>query len=52
MLLDAPHRSIRSSDRRFKQLKARYIAYRKQFGRKPIYYRNRDRWSELPREFR
>ena len=52
MLLDWPHRPIRTSDRRFKQMKARYVAYRKQFGRKPVYYRNRHRWSELPREFR
>jgi hypothetical protein len=51
MLLEWPHRPIRSSNRRFKQLRERYIAYRKQFGRKPLYYRNMDRWSELPREF-
>ena len=51
MLLDTPHRTIRSSDSRFKQLKARYIAYRKQFGRKPLYYRNMHRWSDIPREF-
>jgi hypothetical protein len=52
MLLQTPHRPIRSSDRRFEQLRERYIAYRKQFGRKPIYYRNMHRWSELPAEFK
>jgi hypothetical protein len=51
MLLETPHRAIRSSDRRFKQLRDRYVAYRKQFGRKPLYYRNMHRWSEIPREF-
>jgi hypothetical protein len=51
MLLDTPHRTIRSSDRRFKQLKERYVTYRKQFGRKPLYYRNMHRWTEVPREF-
>jgi hypothetical protein len=52
MLLEWPHRRIKSSDRRFRQLWERYVAYRKEYGRKPIYYRNVDRWSELPREFK
>ena len=52
MLLEWPHRRIRSSDRRFRRLRERYVAYRQEHGRKPIYYRNMDRWSELPPEFR
>jgi hypothetical protein len=52
MLLDFPHRSIRSSDRRFRMLRAWYRAYREQYGRKPTDYRGREHWSELPREFR
>lgn len=51
MLLDCPHRRIESSDRRVNALRARYRAYRKQFGRKPIYYKGRERWTELPAEF-
>ena len=51
MLLNVPHRPIRSSDRRFKQLRERYIAYRKEFGKKPLYYRDRHKWSQLPTEF-
>ena len=52
MLLETPHRAIRSSDRRFERLRKRYITFRAQFsGRKPLFYRGRDRWSELPREF-
>jgi hypothetical protein len=51
MLLDYPHRRITSSDRRVDALRARYRAFRARFGRKPIYYKRRDRWTELPREF-
>ena len=52
MLLEHPHRPIRSSDARFKMLRARYRAYRAaNGGRKPLYYRGRERWSELPPEF-
>ena len=51
MLLQTPHRALPSSDRRFTRLREQYVAYRKQFGRKPLYYRDMDRWSELPREF-
>ena len=50
VLLDLPHRPIRSSDRRIDALRARYRAYRAAHGRKPVeYYRNRDRWSKLPK---
>jgi hypothetical protein len=53
LLLDHPHRSIRSSDRRIGRLRARYRAFRDQFpGRKPMYYTGMDKWSELPGEFR
>jgi hypothetical protein len=50
-LLDFPHRRIRSSDRRFKELRAWYRAYREEHGRKPLDYRGRERWSALPPEF-
>jgi hypothetical protein len=52
MLLDYPHTAIRTSDARFRMLRAKYRAYRAEHGgRKPIYYQGRDRWSELPPEF-
>jgi hypothetical protein len=52
MLLDFPHRPIRTSDARFRRLRARYRAYRAEHGgRKPIYYERRDRWTEIPEEF-
>lgn len=49
MLLDYPHRSIASSDRRVDALRSRYGAYREQYGRKPLFYRRRDRWTKLPK---
>jgi hypothetical protein len=52
VLLDYPHRSIRSSDERIDRLRARYVEYMRQSGnRKPVYYRRRDRWTPIPREF-
>ena len=51
MLLDYPHRRITSSNRRVNVLRARYRAYRKQFGHKPIYYKRMERWTALPEEW-
>lgn len=52
VLLDLPHRPIRSSDRRVDALRRRYRRFRGQYGRKPFeYYRGREKWTELPREF-
>jgi hypothetical protein len=51
MLLDYPHRNIRSSDARVERLRNRYKAFRERFGRKPVYYRGRARWMPLPDEF-
>jgi hypothetical protein len=50
VLLDAPHRPIRSSDARIEALRRRYVAFRQAHaGRKPLYYRNRDRWTPIPK---
>jgi hypothetical protein len=50
VLLDAPHRDIRSSDTRIDALRRKYVAFRKAHpGIKPLFYRNRDRWTPLPR---
>jgi hypothetical protein len=52
VLLDYPHRPIRSSNERIDRLRARYRAFKDQFpDRKPVYYRGTDRWTELPHEF-
>lgn len=53
VLLDYPHRALRSSDRYVDRMRARYRAFRAEFpGRKPIFYRGRERWMPLPGEFR
>ena len=51
VLLDLPHRPIKSSDRRVDALRARYRAFRARYGKKPVYYKRRDRWTHLPGEF-
>jgi hypothetical protein len=51
VLLDWPHRRIVTSNVRYARLLRRYRAFRKTFGRKPIYYRGREKWTELPQEF-
>ena len=51
MLLDLPHRRLHTSDERIDRLRRRYRAYRERYGRKPIYYKRMDRWTELPGEF-
>jgi hypothetical protein len=53
MLLDWPHHRIRSSDRRVNALRKRYRAFHKRFpGEKPVLYEGREKWTDLPREFR
>ncbi len=53
VLLELPHRTIRSSDRRIDALRKRYRRFRQEHGRKPFeYYRGREKWTELPGEFR
>jgi hypothetical protein len=51
VLIDAPHRPIRTSDTRIDRLRYRYITYLRTHGRKPVEYRGRERWTALPREF-
>jgi hypothetical protein len=52
MLLDWPHRKIRTSNRRIARWRTRYKAFKKQHpDRKPIFYPRRDRWTALPPEF-
>jgi hypothetical protein len=54
LLLDWPHRPIRTSNARYQRLKRWYRDYRERDGRKPAAreYRGSETWSELPREFR
>ena len=53
LLLDWPHRPIKSSDGHAERLRRRYRAFRDAHGYKPWrYYQGRDRWTDLPPEFR
>jgi len=51
VLLEWPHRTIRSSDRRVDRLRARYFKFRREHpGKKPANYPRSDTWSALPRD--
>jgi hypothetical protein len=44
-LRELPHRSLRSSDKRYEKLHARYKKYKKRYpDRSPSYYDNRNQW--------
>jgi hypothetical protein len=50
LLLDWPHREIRTPDAKIDRLRRWYKEYRESRGRKPVYeYRGSEKWSELPR---
>lgn len=52
LLITWPHRKIRTSDRRYRALKARYIEERARTGKKPWrHFRGQDTWLPLPDEF-
>ena len=52
VLLDWPHRKIRTSNRRIAWWRARYKAFKRLHpSQKPLYYPRRDRWTPLPAEF-
>ncbi len=52
LLIQWPHRTIKTSDARYRKLKARYVGYRERHGHKPWrYYSGRDRWLPIPTEF-
>lgn len=53
LLIDWPHRRIESSDRLFRERHRRYREFVRKNGYKPWkYFKGRERWTELPREFR
>jgi hypothetical protein len=52
MLLDYPHRRVQSSERRVLRWRTRYRRFKEQHPtRKPLFYANRERWTELPKGF-
>ncbi len=53
LLLDWPHRRIAYSARRADRLRRKYRAFYQAHGYKPWkYYRGRERWTALPKEYR
>jgi hypothetical protein len=52
MLIDYAHRTISTSGARTRRLRAWYRRYRARYDQKPVEYRGRDRWKELPPEYR
>jgi hypothetical protein len=52
LLIKWPHRKIKTSDARYRRLKAHYIAHRERHGNKPWrHLSGRDKWLPLPGEF-
>lgn len=51
MLLKLPHRPIRRSLKRVRRERERYREYLKVHGKKPLYYRGRERWTPIPEHF-
>jgi hypothetical protein len=53
VLLDWPHRAIDASDERVDRLRARYRSFKARYpDLKPVLYTGREKWTELPEEFR
>jgi hypothetical protein len=51
VLIGLKHRRVAFSRARVKRMRARYIAYRERYGKKPLFYRGRKRWTPIPKEF-
>jgi hypothetical protein len=51
MLIDVPHRKIRRSLKRVRREREKYRAYLAKHKKKPLYYRGREKWTEIPKEF-
>lgn len=50
-LIDVPHHRVRFSETYVDRLRARYLAYREKYGKKPLFYKGRRRWTPIPTEF-
>ncbi len=50
-LIQTRHHRIKASHARIRRLRAKYRDYRAKYGKKPLYYRGRDKWTEIPKEF-
>ncbi len=50
-LIALRHRRITYSRSRVRRMRAKYLAYREKHGKKPLFYRGRDKWMEIPKAF-
>jgi len=51
MLLKLPQLPIKRSRARVRRERARYRAYLAKYKNKPLYYRGREKWTPIPKEF-
>jgi hypothetical protein len=51
MLLRVPHRRIKRSRKRVRREREKYRAYLAKHKKKPLYYRGREKWTEIPKHF-
>ncbi|MEX2036405.1 MAG: hypothetical protein WEA28_14565 [Xanthobacteraceae bacterium] len=52
LLLRLRHRRLVRSGKRVRRLRAQYRAHLAKHDKKPLFYRGRDKWTEIPRHFR
>src|SRR5262245_29079311 len=45
------HQPIKGSPRRIRDFRKRYRAYMQKHKRKPLFYRGREKWTPIPKEF-
>ncbi|MBV8285522.1 MAG: hypothetical protein JOZ35_01215, partial [Hyphomicrobiales bacterium] len=50
-LLRYRHKPLKGARQRIRWYRARYRAYRAKYGKKPLFYRGREKWTEIPKEF-
>src|SRR6266536_6443623 len=45
------HKPLKGGRERIRRFRARYRAYRAKYEKKPLFYRGREKWTEIPKEF-
>jgi hypothetical protein len=45
------HKPLKGGRERIRRFRARYRAYRAKYNKKPLFYRGREKWTEIPEEF-
>ena len=45
------HKPLKGRRERIRRFRARYRAYRAKYNKKPLFYRGREKWTEIPEEF-